>query len=158
MSGHSEIPAERRALCEGKEIELLAHILAPPPGSPREWVLDPFGAPEWIVSQKHAELAPWGVIVPLAATTLEAWRKPWLADALRRGPAQMPRIHTEHAMRLAGVTGAERRSRGHPGLEKTERELIRWCAWMIDVREVEAAELLPFVAGARGDRRNVEER
>jgi hypothetical protein len=103
-------------------------------------------------------LAPWATIVPIPEMHLEAWEQPWLAEARRHGPAQMPSVHPRLAMKLAGVTGEERRGRGNPGLRKSQRELIRWCAWMIDVREAEPAGLHPAITGALGDDRDARRR
>jgi len=64
----------------------------------------------------------------------------------------MPCTHWISALELAGATLDGRRSRGNPGLRKTQPEVIRWCAWRIDVYEAKPAELRPFVTGKLSDR------
>ena len=157
MTEDDPISAEQVVLREGKEIALPAHLLTPSE-RPLAWDLDEFGAPRWIVSQPLATLAPWATIVPAPRMHLESWEQPSLAEIRGRGPAQMPSVHVGLAMKLAGVTGEERPGRGNPGLRRSQRELVRWCAWMRDVREAEPSVIRPFIAGARGDDRSARRR
>jgi len=144
---HDSKEIARPGLSESEEIDVPAHLLIPP-GPPSEWEFDEFGAPQWIVGPDPlAGFAPWATIIPMRGAALEDWQQPWLAPLLDFGPAQMPRVSTGLANRLAGVSGARKRGRGNPGLQKTQRELVRVCAWLTDVRAARLDELEPLVAG-----------
>src|SRR4051794_25670229 len=99
MSGHDSIKGETGRREKGEQIATGAHLLTPP-GPSREWVLDEFGAPIWIVAPPLAEYGPWATIVPTAATE-PVWD--WLPQVLEFGPAEMPCHAPALAMRLCGI-------------------------------------------------------